>query len=390
MNPTVDQLAARKMAVMGQGAQIAEKGMAMGIARERTVEDRKQREATQSAHIETQRQKLVKEAYDNLAQAVDKGPGMMNGKTAAAVLTKAGATADELAPLLDQLGNLAANVGRAFDIKREDVKEAQKLAAEQEKRRTRIAEEGLTMERKRLAQSEERMKQAEFLSEKSDYTRNTSLQVGEQQAVLTAFGAMNLVEKMGDIAKTKKIGPITGRIEYLNPYRDAEWQQIKNYADQLLLSGLNGKLGAGVSDRDVALMRSVMPNGKMTQEQFNATTKVMRTLNPDSLARLMQSNPNVQYWTALKPQFEKFGIGKLYSDEMDRMLTQNAVSYPNLFGPDRPAIAERTFGAQTKAMPKPDYQTEAAKLQPGQMMTLPDGTKIGKTPNGQILIQKGP
>ena len=35
LNPTVDQLAARKMAVLGQGAQMAEKGMAMGIAQQK-------------------------------------------------------------------------------------------------------------------------------------------------------------------------------------------------------------------------------------------------------------------------------------------------------------------------------------------------------------------
>ena len=352
MNPSVDQLRARYLATMGQGAEIAKGVRAEDIAEQRTQADMAQAQSAEAMRSEAQRQTRIEKSYDNAAEAIKVGPGMVNTKAIARNLALAGATPEEIAARLDELGNLAANVGKRFEIQRDDVLAAQKLAMEQEERRGRRGDRDIAMQEKRLKVSEDRLQLAEFLSQKSDYTRNTSLSVGEQQAMMTALNAQNLVGKMEALAKTKTIGPITGRIQYMNPYRDAEWQQITNYADQLLLSGLNGKLGAGVSDRDVMLMRSVMPNGKMTPEQFAATTKVMRSLQPDNLVRLMHANPNVQYWESIRPEFEKMGMGKVFAQTMETILPENAKNYPALFGVDRPAIAERTFGPHTKVEPK--------------------------------------
>jgi len=351
LNPTVDELRARKLAVLGKGAEMSEKGMALGIAQERTIEDRAQRQEARVMQAEAQRQKLVKEAYDNLAQAVDKGPGMMNGKTAAAILTKAGARADELGPLLDQLGNLAANVGKAFEIKRDDVVKAQDLASKQEDRRTRALGEMVRLGEARLTQGEERIKQAEFLSQKSDYNKNTAMSTAEQAAVQSGFNVLNLTKKLEDVAGKKTVSPITGRVQYVNPYRPAEWQAIQLYSNQMLLSGLAGKLGAGVSDRDVALMKQMVPSGTMTQEQFEATNRVLKSVNEDNIRSLMRANPNIQQWKTMEPQFKKLGLEKMYAQAMDEMKTELGTAYPAVFGPDRPAIAERTFGADTTKKP---------------------------------------
>jgi len=361
LNPTADELRARQLAVLGKGAEMSEKGMALGIAQERTYEDRAQRQEARAMQAEAQRQRLVKETYDNLAQAIEKGPGMMSGKTASAALLKAGVREDELGPLLDTLGNLAANVGKAFEIKREDVVKAQTLASQQEDRRTKTAADVIRLGEARLTQGETRLRQAEFLSQKSDYNKNTAMSTAEQAAVQSGFNVLNLTKKLEDVAGKKTVSPITGRVQYVNPYRPAEWQAIQLYSNQMLLSGLAGKLGAGVSDRDVALMKQMVPGGKMTQEQFEATNKVLKSVNEDNIRALMRANPNIQQWKTMEPQFKRLGLEKMYTDAMDEMKTELGDAYPAVFGPDRPAIAERTFGTDTKAKTEKVWTAEEIK-----------------------------
>jgi hypothetical protein len=156
LNPTVDQLAARKLAVMGQGAQIAERGMAMGIAQQKIAGEEADRRLAKSTDAEKQRQKLIKEQYDNTAQAIMQGPGMIDGKVLGENLKQAGATPEEAATLLRQLKLLSENVSTKFNLGREDVKareEADRKSLELREKQFGLAMSAFTQ--KATAKSEE-------------------------------------------------------------------------------------------------------------------------------------------------------------------------------------------------------------------------------------------
>jgi hypothetical protein len=111
MNPTVDQLAARKMAVMGQGAGIAEKGMAIGTAQQKlheteTFKQQKELDEIAKRIVSTTRLALKASGGQPLDQAtvegivsaedprgvypVDKIPGLINFATGAGKAMVAG------------------------------------------------------------------------------------------------------------------------------------------------------------------------------------------------------------------------------------------------------------------------------------------------------------
>jgi hypothetical protein len=356
LNPNPDQIEMKRAGLLKEQADLAEKGARIGFTGAAMQESVAQRNEARTQALEAQRRKLVEQATDNLAHAIGQGPGQMDEAAVDTSLKTAGASPDEIQAIKGNLGILAKNIDAKY--LRESAKQVADAAAREKEATARDerfnkSQEGLWG---RLAEAQagqdkrqnERMAQQEFTTSNAAYNRTTALSPSEQNAVETAFKTLNLVGKMADLDKSGKKGPITGAIQYLNPWRGAEWQQIMNYSDQMLLSGLNGKLGSGVSDMDVKVMRGIMPNGKMTQEQYDSTVKVLRTLSPENLQRLMILNPNVQYWKNTKPLFDKFGMGDQYKSAMDQMKSANAAAFPELFGPDRPPIADRMFGKDTK------------------------------------------
>ena len=352
LNPRPEEIQARRMGVLGQQAQLAERGMGLEIA---------QAKATQESHqmaiaAEKERLALVEKARDNIAQDISKGIGTMDAKTASAMLIEAGATGKELPAHLDTLKMLANNIGAKFTVERADKELGQKLAREAEDRRANALTEQVRLGNERNELADTRIKQNEFLNQDATYQKNTAMSTQEQSAVQSAFNVMNLTKKMDDVKVTKS--PITGRLEYVNPYRPAEWQQIQLLSNQMLLSGLAGKLGAGVSDRDVTLMRQMVPSGKMTEEQYQATNKVLKSVNADNLQALMRANPNIQQWKSMQPMFKKVGLEKMYDETMAEMKPMLAGSYPSVFGPDRPAIADRKYGPDTKVTAESGSSTQ--------------------------------
>jgi len=375
LNPTVDELRARQMAVLGKGAEMAEKGMAMGIAQERTIEDRAARKEAEFMRSETQRKLSVERAIDNASAAIKAGTGEVDGGAIMHGIAVAGATPQELESAAGLLGGLAANVKQKWTVERDDRVKAQTLAEknfnQREENITRLGKQFVETQTNLEKRQTERLRQTEFLSQKSDYNKNTTLSTAEQAAVASGFNVLNLVDKLEAEAGKKKVNPITGRIQYINPFRPAEWQAIQLFSNQMLLSGLAGKLGAGVSDRDVALMREMVPSGKMTQEQFDATNRILRSINTDNLRGLMRANPNIQQWKTMEPQFKKVGLEKFYQQTMTEMKSELGDAYPALFGQDRPAIAERTFGADTKTG---DDAPPISLLKEGELTTFRDGS----------------
>lgn len=129
LNPTLDELRARKMAVMGKEAEIAEKGMALGIAQERTIEERNQRQIAEATAVEKQRQLSVERFVDNAKESIKAGTGDVNVGEILKGLAVAGATPQELKANEALLGNLATNIGRKWQA--EQTAKAEALALSQ-------------------------------------------------------------------------------------------------------------------------------------------------------------------------------------------------------------------------------------------------------------------
>ena len=397
LNPTVDQLRARYLATMGQGADIARGVRAEDIAEKRTEEDKNQRLYSEALRADALRRSDVEKKFDNAMQEIKSGTGEVDAKAIQDGLASAGALPKELDSMMAQLDAVAKSVQKKFLLEREDRKQAQELAEknyqQREKNITRLGSQFHEMVAAQDRRQEERMGQALYLAQNATYKQNTRIDVAESTAIRSAFNVIDLSSKLDDVAKTAKPDRITGTLQYKNPFRPGEWQAMKVYSTQLLLSGLAGKLGAGVSDRDVEVMKTIVPGGNLTPAQFLATQKVLRTVNEGNLVRMMEINPNVQFWKTTKPLFKKAGLEQIYEREMTNMEGALSETYPALFGPTRSKLAEAEYGpmkTQAAAASKGvDYQAEAAKLQPGQMKKLPDGTLIGKDPSGQVLISKG-
>ena len=308
LNPTADELRARQLAVLGKGAEMSEKGMALGIAQERTIEDRKQREQADAARGETQRKMSVERALDNARAAITAGTGDVDGNGIMHGIAVAGATDAELESAAALLGSLAANVKRKFDIEQGFRAETAALAAKNsalQERRIGILEKASVT---KATEKSEEQKDLEALAQ--------SLAAGELTSLRTV-ASMRGGRRERVFRLAREINPAfnTGEIE-----RKINMEQ----------SFTVGKDGIGLQSFDTFLQHA----GEVTETLKGIEMTDSKLLN-QSLnwwRRNMKGTPELaRLETSLEPvakEFESFLLNQraLYSDDrrkMDALLNPN-------------------------------------------------------------------
>ncbi len=138
LNPPADVLRARRMGVMGEEAQIAERAAGLDIAMERTMEAAATRREAQAQHLETMRRTSVRQAVDDAITTIKAGTGDVDGNAIMRGIATAGATPKELESYSGLLGGLAAERKKEWDTSRGDKAEAQRIAQANEDRRARL------------------------------------------------------------------------------------------------------------------------------------------------------------------------------------------------------------------------------------------------------------
>lgn len=294
LNPPADVLRARRMAVMGQEAQVAERAAGLDIAAARTTEDAAMRKEMQAQRIETARKLAVERAIDNAKEVIKAGTGDVDGNAIMRGVAVAGATPQELESASALLGGLAAERKKEWTVSRSDKAESQRIAQANEDRRIRVEQQ----------------------------------KAGEKSEAKEAIEAAAQSLAQGDLVALREIASLRGdqrlkifaRAKEINPkFSPAETQRKINMEQSFTV----GKDSIGVQSFDTFLQHAGEVTETLKGIQLTGSPAFNKPMN--WWRRNMAGSPEYQRLiTSLEPvtkEFESFLLNQraLYTDDRKRM-----------------------------------------------------------------------